>query len=199
MQQLKAQLEEMVGENILARVTEGTAWASPIVLINSSREQTSYASAWVRVLQLNNWLQLEHYQIKTTEEIIADLASCEYFSTLDATSGFLQVALEEKSSYLTTFATPFGRYRYLWLPFGIISAPEVFHRIVTEAFSDIQGVHTYVDDILVSGTTREEHDERLHAVLQRCRELNLKLNRDKCIFGPESLLYLGHILTSEGI
>ena len=112
---------------------------------------------------------------------------------------FLQVALEEKSSYLTTIATPFGRYRYLRLPFGISFAPEVSHRIVTEAFSDIQGVHTYVDDILVSSTTRQEHDKRLHAVLQRCQELNLKLNRDKCMFEQKSLPYLSHILTSKGI
>ena len=196
-QQLRTQLEEMVDADILAKVTEATAWASPIVLV------TKPGSDKLRICMdpsaLNKAIQREHYQIKTPEEIFANLAGTKFFSTLDATSGFLQVALDEDSSYLTTIATPFGRYRYLRLPFGISSAPEVFHRIVTEAFSDIPGVHRYVDDILVSGTTQEEHDERLKLVLQRCRELNFKLNLDKCLFGKTELPYLGHILTTEGI
>jgi hypothetical protein len=89
------------------------------------------------------------------------------------------MALDRDSSYLMTFATPFGRYRYLRMPFGICSAPEVFHRTITEGFADIPGVFTYVDDILISGATKEEHDERLERVLERCRRLNLKLNLSK--------------------
>jgi hypothetical protein len=77
---------------------------------------------------------------------------------------------------LTTIATPFGRYRYLRLPFGICSAPEVYHRIVTESFSDIPGVYTYIDDIFVAGSTLEEHDGRL-----------------------EGSRTLGHILSTDGL
>ena len=147
---------------------------------------------------LNKSIQREHYQIKTAEEIFANLAGSKYFSTLDDTSGFLQVVVDEDSSYLTTIATPFRRYRYLRLPFWISSVPEVFHRIVTEDFSDIPDVPTYVDSF-VSGTTREKHDERLKMVIQRCRELNFKLNRGKCQFGQKELPDLGHILTTKGI
>jgi hypothetical protein len=84
------------------------------------------------------------------------------------------VALDRDSSFLTTIATPFGRYRYLRLPFGICSAPEVYHRIVTESFSDIPGVYTYIDDIFVAGSTLEEHDGRLEGsrtLINRLAEL----------------------------
>ena len=149
--------------------------------------------------QLNQAIQREHYQIQTPEEIFGSLTGDKFFSTLDATSGFLQMALDKSSSYLTTFATPFGRYRYLRMPFGICSAPEVFHRTIAEAFADIPGVFTYVDDILVTGATLKEHDERLERVLECCQRLNLRLILSKCHFGQKKIRYLGHILSADGI
>ena len=116
---------------------------------------------------LNKAIKREHHQICTAEENFGCLSGARYFSTLDATSGFLQVALDRNSSFLTTIATPFGRFRYLRLPFGFCSAPEVYHRIIAESFSDIPGVYTYIDDILVTGSTSEEHDKRLRLVLAR--------------------------------
>ena len=196
-EQLQEQLKEMEENGIIAPVTEATDWVSPIVLVNKPGKEK--LRICIDPGALNQAIQREHYQIRTPEEIFGSLTGAKYFTTLDATSGFLQLKLDEPSSYLTTIATPFGRYRYLRLPFGICSAPEVFHRTVTEAFSDIPGVHTYIDDILVAGSTEDEHDTRLRAVLDRCRQLNLKLNLSKCQFKKSELKYLGHILTSEGI
>ena len=92
--------------------------------------------------------------------------------------------LDEESSYKTTFASPYGRYRYLRLPFGIKSAPEVCHRTVADLFSDIEGVETYIDDFIIHGSTEEQHDQRLRQVLDRCRKVNLKLNLSICL--PET-------------
>lgn len=64
--------------------------------------------------------------------------------------------------------------------FGIHSAKEVFHKRLNKLFHDLHGVETDIDDILVLGRTVEEHDERLEKVLQRARQINLKLNPDKC-------------------
>ena len=66
---------------------------------------------------------------------------------------------------LTTFGTPFGRYRYTRMPFGIHSAQEVFQKRLYELFHDLQGVETDIDDILVWGRTIEEHDETLKKAL----------------------------------
>ena len=108
-------------------------------------------------------------------------------------------SLDEESSLLTTFSTVFGRYRFTRLPFGIHSAQEVFHKRLHELLGDIPGVETDIDDILVWGRTQEEHDERLVNLLQRTRECNLKLNPDKSKIRQPEVLYIGHVLTGDGV
>ncbi len=118
--------------------------------------------------------------MKTVEEIAAQLNGAHVFSTLDASSGFWHVKLDENSSKLTTFNTPFGRHsiRFLRMPFGINSASEVFQKRMSQAFEDIDGVEVIaiVDDILIWGKDEAEHNDRLKQVLERVRQINLKLN-----------------------
>ena len=147
---------------------------------------------------LNAAIKLGHFAIPTAEEIFAKLHNSRYFSTLDVASGFMQIALDEESSCLTTFATPFGRYRYRRLPCGISSAPEVFHKRIADMFGDIEGIETFIDDILIHAPT-EEHDERLRRVLDRCLEVGLKLNRPKCNITCTEVKYFGHIISAEGL
>ena len=106
---------------------------------------------------------------------------------------------EEESQLLTTFNTEFGRYCYKRMPFGIKSAQEVFQKRMSQSFGDLEGVETDVDDILVWGTTAEEHDHRLKKTLQRCQEINLTLNENKCEFGTTEVVYIGHKLTAQGV
>ena len=107
--------------------------------------------------------------------------------------------LDEESSQLTTFNTPFGRFRFTRIPFGIRSAQEVFHKRMHEIFEDLEGVETDIDDILVWGRTRQEHDDRLRETLQRAREHNLSFNSEKCKFGQTRVVYIGHTLTGDGV
>jgi len=97
-------------------------------------------------------------------------------------SSFWQLKLTEESSKLWIFNTPFGRYRFKRLPFGIVSASEVFQKAVSEMIEDIEGAVSIIDDILIWGKDMKEHDERLKRVLDRVRENNLKLSPDKCQF-----------------
>jgi len=141
----------------------------------------------------------EHYQLPTVEKITSRLAKAQYFTVLDASSGFWQLKLDEASSRLCTFNTPFGRFRFLRLPFGVNSAPEVFHRTVKQLFEGIEGVETYIDDLLTWGETKEQHDYRLRQVLERARVKNFKLNKEKCKIGLEEIKYLGHIFAKDGL
>ena len=145
----------MVEDGIIEAVTVPTEWVSPLVPVMKP-------GGTIRICldpsPLNEAIKREHYAIPTADEIFARLHGSTYFSTLYATSGFLQMKLDEESSYKTTFASPYGRYRYLRLPFGIKSAPEVYHRTVADLFSDIEGVETYIDDFIIHGSTEEEHD-----------------------------------------
>ena len=127
------------------------------------------------------------------------MPNAKVFSKLDATSGFWQLALDEASSKLTTFNTPFGRYRFLRAPFGIKSIPEMYQRCMSEIVEDIEGVEVIVDDILVWGSTVEEHDKRLKLTLDRIRQNNIMLSESKCEFRKEEIDYVGHNLSSEGL
>ena len=121
------------------------------------------------------------------------------FTKLDANSGLWQIPLSPASALLTTFITPFGRYHFRRLPFGISFAPEHFQRMISEALIGLEGRVCLMDDIHVYGATREEHDERLREVLQRLRDLGMTLNPEKCSFAESSVKFLGHMIDSEGI
>ena len=137
---------------------------------------------------LKQAIKREHYPMKTIEEVVAEMPEAKLFSVLDATSGYWQMKLE--SSKLCTFNTPFGRYRFTRLPFGIKSAPEVFQKKTSQVLEDIDGAEAIVDDILVWGRDIQEHDARLKKVLDRVKEVNLKLNPKKCQIRKEEMFHI---------
>ena len=121
------------------------------------------------------------------------------FSTLDLRDGYWQVQLDEQSSLLCTFNTPFGRYRFTRMPFGIRSVSEVFQKKNEEAFAGISGIHIVADDMIIAATTVEEHDKILAQVLERAKERNITLNFDKLQLHVSKVKYLGTIITPEGM
>ena len=127
------------------------------------------------------------------------MPNAKVFSILDANHGFWQVKLAKDSSKLVTFNAAFGRYGYTRLPFGIASVPEVFQNVMFHLLRDIEGVKVIVDDLVVWGEDVEQHDLRLTQVLDRCRERNLKLNREKCHFRVSEVHYVGHMLSADGV
>ena len=130
---------------------------------------------------------------------MAKMSNGKYFSKIDCTRGFLQLKLDEESSKLCTFNTPFGRYGYLRLPFGVSCAPEIYHRTIHKLFENIPNVDTSMDDIIIWGSTREEHDASVRRVLDNCRESGLSLKKEKCEIGVTELKFLGEIVSKEGM
>ena len=119
---------------------------------------------------------------------------------MDAASGYHQIHLEEESAKYTTFITPFGRYKFARVPFGIMSVSEIFQRRMSEMLQGIEGISVYHDDIIVAGRTLEEHDRRLEAVFfNAVRKAGIKLNQKKCLLRQEKLDFLGHCFSSEGV
>ena len=80
---------------------------------------------------------------------------------------------------------------------GITSAPEMFMRKMNEVLDSLEGTFAYMDDILVYGKDREEHNKRLECVMKRLREVDLKLNKEKCVFAQSELKFLGHKVTKS--
>lgn len=141
----------------------------------------------------------------TLDDILPKLTSAKVFSTLDAQNGFYHLKLDDESSYLTTFDTPFGRYRWKRLCFGISVAPELFQSRIHAALSGLRGVHCIADDILVTGsgpdnvTAQRDHDQNLIALLQRCRKVGLRLNRNKVRLNRPSVSFMGMELSAAGL
>ncbi|XP_063063818.1 uncharacterized protein K02A2.6-like [Engraulis encrasicolus] len=196
LQKVKEELERMEGNGIIERVTQPTDWCAPMVPVLKS---SGKARICVDLKRLNEAVKREQYIMPTTDEIVAKLSGATVFSTLDAASGFFQIPLHPDSYKLTTFITPFGRFQFKRLPFGITSAPEIFQRKVTETMEGLEGVEIFMDDVLVYGATVREHDQRLEKVMQRIEAAGLKLNRDKCSFRQHQLRFLGHLIDGEGI
>lgn len=144
-------------------------------------------------------IQRAHFQLPTINELATKLNGAKYFSVLDANSGFWSIKLDSESSDLCTFNTPFGRYQYLRLPFGLNCAPEVFHAKIKQLLEGLEGVESFIDDLICWGRTRVEHDKRLNALFNRAREINLKFNKDKCRLCVQEVTYLGHIFNKDGM
>jgi hypothetical protein len=121
------------------------------------------------------------------------------FSKLDANSGFLKIKLSEEFQLLTSFLTPFGRFCYTSVPFGISSGPEVYQGIIDENTKDLKNITGLVDDICVMSPDMESHEKYLFPVLQRLQDMGATLNIDKCEFMQDSITFVGHKITKNGI
>lgn len=141
--------------------------------------------------QSNENVQRERHILPSVEQTLGQLAGAQVFTKLDANSGFWQIPLTKESALLTTFITPFGRFCFNRLPFGITSAPEHFQKCMSAILAGIEGAVCMVDDILVSGGTQEQHDQRLDTVLERISKAGVTLNADKCAFAQPAVRFLG--------
>ena len=199
---LKKELDRLSNTGVIQRVDTPTDWISAIVV-------TTKKNGKVRVCidpkPLNQALHRNHYPLPTMDDVLPLLSKARVFTVLDAKNGFWHIQLDEQSSLATTFGTPWGRYRWLRMPFGLSPAPEEFQRRIDLALEGLPGQKAIADDILVfgSGDTDEEalkdHDRNLRGVLTRCRQKGIKLNVDKMQFRKKEVTYMGHIVSSEGL
>lgn len=194
---VREELGRMQNEGVIAPITEATEWCSPMVPVVKPNNRG--VRICVDLKRLNQAVVREKFILPTLEDVMAELGGATVFSSLDLASGFWAIPLEEESAKLTTFITPFGRFYFKRLVMGITSAPEIFSRIMSELLKNASGVTLYMDDVLVHGRTREEHDQNLKHVMDLIRKSGLKLNRDKCSFGRSSVEFLGHCIDAEGI
>ena len=107
---------------------------------------------------MNEHIRHEHYPFPALDDAIAKTENSKFYSKLDLTSGYWQVKLDYESSLLTTFNTPFGRYRFTRMPFGIKPAQEVFQKKFDEVCDNLEGCFKIVDDAIISRKSNQEHD-----------------------------------------
>lgn len=197
MKLVKEALQKMVSDDIIESVSAPTEWASAIVPVMKPGKKK--VRICVDFRNLNKRLKREVFHIPTFDELSSKLAGVKIMSKLDAASGFFQIPLDENARNYTTFLTPFGRYRFKRLPMGVNTAPEIYQRKMCELLEGIDGVLVYMDDVIVFGNSEQSHEKALRLVLDRIKQSGLKLNKEKCEFSKNSLEFLGHTISSEGI
>ncbi|XP_044179125.1 uncharacterized protein K02A2.6-like [Acropora millepora] len=199
---VESELQRLTELEIIEPVSKPTQWVSSMV---TAPKSTGDIRICIDPKDLNSALQRSHYPIPTMDDILPRLNKAKVFSTVDLKCGFWQVRLDDESADLTTFNTPSGRYRWRRMPFGISSAPEEFQRRQHEAVEGLPGVISVHDDILVygEGDTEHEamvdHDKNMRALMDRCKEQNITLNKDKMQLKKSEVRFLGHLLTANGV
>ncbi|XP_052567674.1 uncharacterized protein K02A2.6-like [Culex pipiens pallens] len=178
---LKEELEKLESDGIIVKETKHTEWVSNVVIV----QRGSGFRICLDPVPLNKALKRPNHQFVTLDEVLPELGKARVFSTVDAKKGFWHVVLDEPSSKLTTFWTPFGRYRWIRLPFGVAPAPEIFQIKLQEV---IQGLKALAD-----------HNRRLEKLLCRLELHNVKLNKPKLKLCERSVKFYGHVLTDEGL
>ncbi|XP_046585212.1 uncharacterized protein K02A2.6-like [Haliotis rubra] len=195
-EKVKLELQRMENLQVICKVDEPTQWVNSIVVVTKPSGDIRLC---LDPADLNKAVRREHYKMPTIEDVTSKVAGHKYFTVLDDKSSYWQIPLDHESSLLTAFNTPFGRYRFLHLPFGIKSTSEVFQKRMDKAFEDLKDTHPIVDDILISGRTIQEHDENLKEALETASKKGIKLNVDKLQLCQTEVKFFGELLTSEGM
>ena len=175
---LRYELDGPVNLKAIIPVTEPTEWCSQISV---QTKKSVRLRICIDPSHLNEVLQRGTYPLPTIDDLLPELANAKVFSKVDLSNGYWHCKLDEASSPLTTFVTPYGRYRWLRLPFGTKVSSEIFQRKLNESIEGLKGVVCAADDIIIFGISDADHDENLRSLLIRCKKHNIKLNKDKCV------------------
>ena len=132
------------------------------------------------------------------EDIFSQLNGAKYFSTLYLCAGYCHIPLDESPITKTVFTSPFGKYEYIKVPFGLAEAPEYFQELMTGVLKDFSFAIAYLDDIIIFSRTAEEHCNYSKEAFEKIMECTLINEFSKCHFFTKEIQYLRHILSTTG-
>ena len=190
----KAEVQELLRDGTLR--PSKSEWASPIHLAPKGDGQWRLCGDYKA---LNSVTIPDRYPIPHLQDFSADLHGCRFFSKLDLRRAFYQVPVRPSDVKKTAIITPFGLYEAVRMPFGLRNAAQTCQRLMDDILRGVPGVFVYIDDILVATPTLEEHDASLRETFQRLSHHGIIVNRHKCVLGVPQLVFLGHLITPEGI
>uniref|UniRef100_A0A131XQ90 RNA-directed DNA polymerase n=1 Tax=Ixodes ricinus TaxID=34613 RepID=A0A131XQ90_IXORI len=190
------EIDSLVQQGVWEPVQSAT-WATPIVVVRKKNGSLRLCGDYRSTV--NKAVKSSVYPLPTTNEVLSTLGSSNYFTKLDLAQAYQQLVLDDSSAEVLTVNTMKGLYKVRRLPFGISVAPWLFQRVIDTLLAGIPGVKAYLDDILISGNTQEEHGERLEAVLTRLQDARFRVNKEKCEFSQTSIEFLGHLINADGV
>ena len=193
-------IDQHVNEMLAHDIIEPAAspWASNVVLI---RKKDGAMRFCVDYRRLNTLTRKDSYPLPRIEDCLSSLGGACYFSTLDLRAGYWQTEMDERDSDKTAFVTRRGIFKFKVLSFGLANAPALFQRLMDHVLAGLtwEACLVYLDDIIVWANSFEEELRRLSQVFQRLRDANLKLKSSKCRLFQRKTLFLGHVISANGV
>ena len=175
-------------------------WTSPVVLVKKKDGSFRFA---VDYRQLNAVTRPMNFPLPRLEDIWDAIGEshAKIYSVIDLASGFWQMPVAQNSREKTSFVTQTGQFQWTRMPFGLRNAPISFQKLMSQVFSGLtyKTVIVFMDDIICFSRDVNSHIRDLSQVFDRLRSANLRAKPSKCVFGANSVKYLGHILSSTGI
>lgn len=173
-------------------------WSTNVVLV---RKRNGNHRLCIDFRELNKITKRDAYPIPRIDDILDTLSGMKYFTTLDQPNAYWSIPIKEEDKEKTGFITPIGLYEFNYLPFGLCNAPSTFQRLMDILLSGLQWNEclVYLDDILIFSATFEQMLERLENILSRLNTAGMKLKIDKCKFCEKEVVYLGHVISENGV
>lgn len=187
---IRTNVEEHINDLLKEEIIEESKsdFCSPILPIKKKDGSIRLA---IDYRQLNAISKKDKFPMPRLDELIDNLGNSIVFSKLDLTKGYYQIVMDEESKPLTAFSWNKKLYHFNRMPFGLVTAPQTFQRLMTKILGDLPFVQCYLDDVIIFSKNIEEHQEHVKIVLERIRSENLKLNKNKCQFGRDEIRFLG--------
>jgi len=193
-------IDAHVGEMLRHDVIEPAAspFCSNVVLV---RKHDGSLRFCVDYRQLNELTYKDSYPLPRIDACLDALGGAEYYATLDLRAGYWQTVIRESDRDKTAFVTRRGQWRFKVLSFGLANAPSSFQRLMDLILSGLTYVSclVYLDDVIVFSQNFEQMVERLADVFGRLRSANLKLKPSKCKLFQRRVVFLGHVVSKQGI
>nr|XP_049692720.1 uncharacterized protein K02A2.6-like isoform X1 [Helicoverpa armigera] len=195
-EKLEGELDRLLTLGILKPV-EHSDYASPVVPVLKKNGSIRLCADYS--VTINKQLVIDKYPLPTVNDLLAKLHGGIQFSKIDLSMAYNQFILNEKSQMLTCINTHRGLFKFTRLVFGLSSAPAIFQRAMECLLSGIEGIIFLLDDILITGSNRHQHKQRLTTVLQRLDDAGLTVQMSKCEFFKDEISYLGHVIDKHGV
>lgn len=200
-EEISKQVEEMQRDGIIRQ--SDSPWNAPLLVVPKKEDASGTKKYRVVVdfRKLNNVTVGDAFPMPNVTEILDQLGKAKYFTCLDMASGYHQIPLQAEDRQKTGFSTDQGHFEFERMCFGLKGAPATFQRMMNRVLVGLNGIKTfvYLDDVIIIGTSLEDHQKQLKEVFGRLRKYNLKLQPLKCEFLRKEVAYLGHIITDEGV